>query len=189
MASPKPAKPSSSRLVTINRAPVLTLWAAVVAERMGFDRDESLTLGKVMAGLNARRKGVGLGLYTPASTEKTKASAAEKKSAGTVFVELLGFAVPATKTAEGLRGSSRGRVEKPESVRRYLESKFGDSLADARRAMERLAASLDPDALSLRAYELYETFRPEIPRGTRGWGAKGVLDLDLVRGLASGRKR
>ena len=33
-----------SRTIYINRAPVLTLWAAVVAERLGFRRDEALTL-------------------------------------------------------------------------------------------------------------------------------------------------
>ena len=31
----------------INRAPVLTLWAAVVAERLGFDRDEALRYFKL----------------------------------------------------------------------------------------------------------------------------------------------
>ena len=35
-----------SRTLSINRAPVLTLWAAVVAERLGFEREEALTLGK-----------------------------------------------------------------------------------------------------------------------------------------------
>jgi hypothetical protein len=40
--------------VTINRAPVLTLWAAVVAERLGFERVEALTLGKAVAGLTAQ---------------------------------------------------------------------------------------------------------------------------------------
>ena len=39
--------------VSINRAPVLTLWAAVVAERLGFDREEALTLSKAVAGLTA----------------------------------------------------------------------------------------------------------------------------------------
>jgi len=29
----------------INRAPVLMLWAAVVAERLSFDHDEALTYG------------------------------------------------------------------------------------------------------------------------------------------------
>jgi hypothetical protein len=37
----------------INRAPVLTLWAAVVAERLGFTWEEALTLGRAVAGLNA----------------------------------------------------------------------------------------------------------------------------------------
>jgi hypothetical protein len=32
----------------INRAPVLTLWATVVAERLGFDRNEALTLGRAV---------------------------------------------------------------------------------------------------------------------------------------------
>ena len=33
------------------------------------------------------------------------------------------------------------------------------------------------------AYALYERFRPEIPAGTRGWGAKGVLDLTALAKL------
>lgn len=36
--------------IVINRAPVLTLWAATVAERTGFERDEALSLGKAVAG-------------------------------------------------------------------------------------------------------------------------------------------
>ncbi len=38
--------------IQINRAPVLTLWAAVVAQRLGFNRDEALSLGRALAGLN-----------------------------------------------------------------------------------------------------------------------------------------
>ena len=53
---------SGSRTIYINRAPVLTLWAAVVAERLGFRRDEALTLGRAVAGLNAYSKEVSLGL-------------------------------------------------------------------------------------------------------------------------------
>jgi hypothetical protein len=34
-------------------APVLTLWATTVAERLGFEPDEALSLGKAVAGLNA----------------------------------------------------------------------------------------------------------------------------------------
>ena len=56
---------TASRTISINRAPVLTLWAAVVAERLGFRRDEALTLGRAVAGLNAYSKGVSLGLFRP----------------------------------------------------------------------------------------------------------------------------
>ncbi|MDA8107723.1 MAG: hypothetical protein M0015_03715 [Betaproteobacteria bacterium] len=57
------------RTLSINRAPVLTLWATIVAERLGFDHDEALTLGHTVAGLNAYSKGVSLGLFTPAPEE------------------------------------------------------------------------------------------------------------------------
>ena len=53
--------------VMINRPPVLTLWAAVVAEVLGFEYDEALTLGRAVAGLNAYSKGVSLGLFQPTS--------------------------------------------------------------------------------------------------------------------------
>jgi hypothetical protein len=43
--------------IEINRAPLLTLWAAVVAMRLGFDWEEELTLGRAAAGLNACSKG------------------------------------------------------------------------------------------------------------------------------------
>jgi hypothetical protein len=48
--------------VMVNRAPMLTLWAAVVGEVLGFEHDEALTLGRAVAGLNAYLKGVPLGL-------------------------------------------------------------------------------------------------------------------------------
>jgi hypothetical protein len=34
------------------------------------------------------------------------------------------------------------------------------------------------------AYRLYERFRPDIPTGKKGWGAKGDLDLGLIGWLA-----
>ena len=56
--------------VMVNRAPVLTLWAAVVAEVLGFEHDdEALTLGRAVAGLNAYSKGVSLGLFQPTPRE------------------------------------------------------------------------------------------------------------------------
>src|SRR5271165_6626489 len=42
--------------ILVNRAPVLTLWAAVVAERLGHPADTALTLGRAVAGSAARVK-------------------------------------------------------------------------------------------------------------------------------------
>jgi hypothetical protein len=47
----------AAKTISINRSLVLTLWAAVVAERLGFERYEALTLGRAVAGLNAYSKG------------------------------------------------------------------------------------------------------------------------------------
>ena len=35
---------------------------------------------------------------------------------------------------------------------------------------------------------LSEQFRPEIPEGVRGWGAKGELDLGRMRKLSMNRR-
>ena len=59
------------KTISITRAPVLTLWAAVVAQRLGFDEEEALTLGKALAGLNAQAKGRRLGIFKP-HEEKAK---------------------------------------------------------------------------------------------------------------------
>jgi hypothetical protein len=52
----------SDQKIKINRAPVLTLWASVVAERLGYEHAEALTLAKELAGLNAQSKGQRLGI-------------------------------------------------------------------------------------------------------------------------------
>jgi len=65
----------TERNILINRAPVLTLWATILAERLGFDKDEALSLGKAVAGLNAQSKGRRLGIFKPAPQEVKKARA------------------------------------------------------------------------------------------------------------------
>jgi hypothetical protein len=43
-----PEKDERGNWVMVNRAPVLTRWAAVVAEVLGFEHDEALTLGRAV---------------------------------------------------------------------------------------------------------------------------------------------
>jgi hypothetical protein len=169
--------------ITINRAPVLTLWATVVAERLGFDGDAALTLGKAMAGLTAQTKGRMLGIYKPG--KGPEGGPPKKFGLGEEFwVELCGRPVPAKNTDDGVRAVVKDKPIDPESVQRYLRQKFGADLAAAREAMAELAGAFEPEDLAERAYPLYERFRPKIPAGKRGWGAKGELDLAFVRSLA-----
>src|SRR5438477_3500418 len=77
-----------AKTISITRAPVLTLWAAVVAQGLGFDEDEALTLGKALAGLNAQAKGRRLGIFKP-HEEKLK-KAREKEQGERFFIEVLG---------------------------------------------------------------------------------------------------
>jgi len=56
--------------IEINRAPVLTLWATVVAEQLGFDHDEALTLGRAVAGLNAYPPSLAINPQTGTAVQK-----------------------------------------------------------------------------------------------------------------------
>lgn len=87
-------------MVHVNRAPVMTAWAMVVAERMGFKREEALSIGRAYiyvlvhissytppasayTELNATSKGISLGLF---DEEKGK----DTLSGGQPYVELMG---------------------------------------------------------------------------------------------------
>jgi hypothetical protein len=136
-------------------------------------------MGRVVAGLNAYAKGKSLGILKPVP-EEVKRERKRLPEGKTKHVDLLHRAVPVVRTAEGLRALSTGNPVSPESVQRYLEAKFGDHLPAIEAAMRALARRLSREDLAHRAYGLYEAFRPEVPAGTRGWGAMGVLDLARI---------
>lgn len=170
--------------VTINRAPVLTLWAAVVAERLGYDEDTALSFGKCLAGLNAQSKGRSLGLFgTPKAPEQ--GGPPKKHGLGEEFwVAICGRPLPAKNTPAGVRAVIKDKPIDPRGVRDYLDRAFGPDLQKVRGAFAGLATSFTPEELSEQAYGLYERFRPAVQRGQAGWGQKGLLDLDLVKSLA-----
>ncbi len=99
------------------------------------------------------------------------------------FVELAGKHVPAVNTEDGVRAVVKDKRITAESVERYLESKFGESLGAVREAMRELAKSYRAEELAGNAFYLYVKFRPAIPEDATGWGAKGRLDVGRIRSL------
>ena len=176
------------RTITINRAPVLTLWASVVARRLGFARDEALTLGRAVASLDSYGKDGSAGLMQP-SRKAIKERRRALKSGKRVQFDLLKRAVPVVRTRNGLRALAKDRPIAPDSVEHYLEIKFGDALKLVRNSMKRLARSMSAPEIAAQADELYERFRPRVPKGEPGWGAEGKLDLGRIERLGAGKLR
>jgi hypothetical protein len=154
-----------------------------VAERLGFNHDEALSLGKALAGLNAQSKGQRLGIFHPSPKELKKVH--ERKPSEEFQVALLGRALPAVNTDQGVRAVAKSKPVGAAGVERYLEGKFGDALPEVRKAMMKLARALTSDELAHKGFSLYEEFRPTIPEGVQGWGAKGELDLERILKLAA----
>src|SRR5258708_4369735 len=139
----------ATQTISVNRAPVLTLWAAVVAQRLGFDRDEALTLGRAVAGLNAQSKGRKLGIFEPPDEEAKRAR--QKEQGERFLVEVCGRSVRARNPPAGVRALQKDKETAPAGVRRYLEGKFGEALGAVRSAMTKLARAYSRSELAARA--------------------------------------
>ena len=177
MAHPPPLR--------VNRAPVLTLWASIVAERLGHAPETALSLASAIAGTAAHAKARRLGL----EERREAGEEGKRKPQARVphdTVRLLGREIPVTDGKDGpvLAVDADGKAAPPGPVRAYVSRAFGDQLGNVRTAMEALACSVEPEELDRTGFRLYESFRPDVPEGARGWGAKGELHLDRIRAAA-----
>jgi hypothetical protein len=151
--------------ISINRAPVLTLWAAIVAKRLGFNRNEALTLGRAVAGLNAQSKGRRLGVFDP-HAEKPK-SVRVRRGGRNLLVEVRGRGVPAIVTPDGVRALTRDKAIDPGDVEEYLEDKFGDDLKRVRAVMRRWRRATNRSSWHWRHIRCMSGFGPRSRTGSR----------------------
>lgn len=136
---------SEAGKILVNRAPVLTLWGAVVAERLGFAWEEALTFGKALAGKQAQAKGRMLGIYHV----KPGSEAAPKHGLGEEFwLDLCGRPIPARRTAQGVRAVVGAEPIDPPSVERYLRQKGMATKKRARRCASWRTAGILPRSRS-----------------------------------------
>ena len=96
--------------IRINRAPVLTLWAAVVAERVGYPPETALTLGRFVAGSSARAKARRLGIVEETEDAAERREKARELRERRQTVRLLGREIPVLPAPDGtLRAEDDGK--------------------------------------------------------------------------------
>lgn len=172
-------------IIKVNRAPVLTLWAAVVAERLGHPPDTALSLASAVAGTAALAKARRLGIAEEREHAGGHADAGAAEAWPTA--RLLGREIHLTHDADGVVLAEGGGKPAPSApVLAYVTKAFGAHLAEVRGAMEALASRYEPEELNRVGFRLYEHFRPEVPSDVRGWGAKGSLHLERIRSASEG---
>ncbi|SCV72642.1 BQ2448_4179 [Microbotryum intermedium] len=164
-----------------NRAPVMTAWATVVAERLGFRRQEALSIAQVYTDMNATSKGVSLGLMKESALDLHIGSSQP-------FVDLMGRKVPVLSTATGeWRAITKGVVADPQKAYAYVQRAFRQQMGAIvggfifQGAMRLLADSYEPTELNNKGYSLYIEFRPEV----KEWGEKAELFCTTLLDLRS----
>ncbi|KAF8335018.1 uncharacterized protein EI90DRAFT_2913877 [Cantharellus anzutake] len=166
-------KSLASKVIIINRAPVMTAWAAVVAERLKFTRAEALSIASVYTEMNASSKGVALGIF-----HKDKDSDFEGGSTQP-YVELMGRK-PVMKTDAGeWRGIVKGEAAEPEMAYGYIQRSFKHLMGSVIGSMRLLQESYSPEELNKNGYDLYCQFRP----GQGDWGQRGEMRMKTLLDL------
>lgn len=186
----EPIKPKEEEVerIEINRAPVLTLWVAVVAERQGYSYEEGLSFGKAVSGILAHSKGRRLGVYEDKDQQDRKRKRKQQQKEKEKY-DVFGMRIAGQITKEGTRlALQNNKPVSPVSVESYLRRAFGPYYGQAKEAMRALAKAYPPEKLGSEAYSLYEKIRPQVPGGMKGWGAKGYLDLNLLHQLQEKQK-
>jgi hypothetical protein len=170
-SKPKSNSDESEDSILINRAPVLELWAATVTSFLypTISWETSLSAGSAISTLCA----IGaIEKKDPSATKKQRREQPDDE------LEVMGFHL---KMADGQALVGDEPKKANESA---LMKKFGEE------AYERVKSAFTEtlqlwtgqgEELSVRAFHCYEDFRPTVPKGQKGFGRKGMLDLQTVK--------
>lgn len=109
--------------IKVNRAPVLTMWVAAVAERQGFNFDEAVTFGKAISSLFAQSKGKRIGVIDDSAKEPEE-SGKKKSKKDTEKFEVFGNSVYGKTTDKGRFAVESGKAITPNTVKAYLHRAF-----------------------------------------------------------------
>jgi hypothetical protein len=176
--------------IQVNRAPVLALWATIVAETLGHHPDTAVTLGRYVTSASARIKARSIGMLDEAMEATERLALAEALRPDLTVIVLLGREIPVLLHEDGRhRANEKGKPMAAHGCRVYIARALRDRLDEVRAEMMALAGMHHPDELNRNGFRLYEKFRPEVPKGAEGWGAKGLLHVHRIREAATMKRR
>ncbi|KAF9446939.1 hypothetical protein P691DRAFT_761189 [Macrolepiota fuliginosa MF-IS2] len=174
----------------INRAPIMTAWGMVVAERLGFRREEALSIASVYTEANAISKGIHLGVFNEGKGKDIEAS----QTGSQPYVNLMGRSImnfvyethfsyrssPLYQTHEGQwRALSNGAPIFPSAAFSYISRSFKQTAPYVIGALRLLALSYPPGVLNTKGWSLYAEFRPRVD----GWGKRSEIKLESILSL------
>ncbi|RDB22822.1 hypothetical protein Hypma_010099 [Hypsizygus marmoreus] len=159
----------------VNRAPIMTAWATVVAERMGFRCEEALSIASVYTEMNAVTKGVSLGLY-----ENGKQKGMEAVPGGSqAYIEFIGRRPLYQTQTQQWRALSEGSPVKPSTAFSYISRAFRQTTPHIIGALKLLADSFSPQEINSMAWSLYAEFRPTVDQ----WGGRSEVKCSTILDL------
>ncbi|KAF2423728.1 hypothetical protein EJ08DRAFT_700972 [Tothia fuscella] len=153
----KSEKPENE--ITINRAPVLKLWSACVAQFQypSLSWSTCLSAGSAISSICATSKGKSIGAIETHDEGEKKT---KKKQSDTGNLQVMQFKL---KAKDGIVYVGD---KKESSSEELLKKKFGDSYDEVKSIFEK-------------ALQTWKGHEDELEK--RGWGRKGVLDLEMVK--------
>ncbi|KAK1236492.1 hypothetical protein PQX77_000269 [Marasmius sp. AFHP31] len=187
-----------TKSVVINRAPLMTLWATMVAERMGFKREEALSIGidtrslichfpsmnqnhlvlysaSVYTEMNAISKGVSLGIF-----EEGKGKGLDATSGGTQpYVDFIGRSPLYQTQEEDWRALLHSIPVKPSAAFGYISRSFRQTTPHIAGSLRLLADSYSPNEINGKAWSLYVKFRPDVNE----WGKRSKVECSDILNL------
>ncbi|KAI0308853.1 hypothetical protein OF83DRAFT_1253700 [Amylostereum chailletii] len=167
-----------SKFAVVNRAPIMMAWSFVVAEHIGFQREEALSIASVYTELNAISKGVSLGIYDKRKQKNIEAS----PTGAQPYVELMGRRIPLYQTAsESWRAFSpeSSSPAPPAAAFAYISRALKQTAPAIVGAMRLLASSYTPEELNKMGWSFYADFRPDVD----GWGKRGQVKCQSILAL------
>lgn len=174
--------------VVINRAPVLQLWSACVAHHLypSLPWSTCISAGSAISTICAVAKGRSIGTVPEkedTEEKNRKRDEAKKKQHELEEIHIMHFDL---KSKDGLvivGSEQKGKPGNEDALRK----KFGEmQYQTVKKCFQDALQSWgegDEEQLDKEAFHFYEEFRPTVSSGQKGWGRKGVLNLDTVKSV------